>query len=573
MHIKSLTISSRGRIIRHIDFHVGLNLIVDNTPTDKSKETGNNVGKTTVLKLIDFCLGGNGDKIFSDPENPREKYKLVRDYLINNEVQIALVLKDNLLEEASREVCLERNFLSRKDKILRINGENRTEDQFKEILTEILFPGQFGKKPTYRQIISHNIRYSDQSIENTLRTLGDYASDTDYEALHLFLLGCNYEDGQTKSELETQVSIETNFKKRLEKDHTKSAYESALALVDSEINRLNERKKQWNINENYEKELYEINEVKFTIQQTSSKINQLNLRKRLILEAERELISDISNIDVEQLRSIYSQAKKSIEGIEKTFNDLLVFHNRMLDRKIEYIKKDIPRIELKVQSLQETLSALREKESLLVSSLRHSDSFEDFEIITRELNEKYLRKGELENIIQQIDEVDEQIIKHRKKLISIEEKLYSQSFEEKVNKQKEKFNEYFSSISRKLYGEEYALKVDLVEKKNKQKVYKFSSFNTNFSTGKKQGEVTCFDIAYILFADNEGIPCLHFLLNDKKELMHGNQLVQISNLVEEKNIQFVAAILKDKLPEKLKNKKYFIVELSQNDKLFRIENH
>ncbi|WP_407267705.1 hypothetical protein [Tenacibaculum maritimum] len=35
-------------------------------------------------------------------------------------------------------------------------------------------------------------------------------------------------------------------------------------------------------------------------------------------------------------------------------------------------------------------------------------------------------------------------------------------------------------------------------KKNKkgQRVYKFSAFNLNFSSGKKQGEISCFDIAY-----------------------------------------------------------------------------
>ncbi len=54
--------------------------------------------------------------------------------------------------------------------------------------------------------------------------------------------------------------------------------------------------------------------------------------------------------------------------------------------------------------------------------------------------------------------------------------------------------------------------------------------------------------------------------------MHHNQLVNIASLVNAKGIQFVASILKDKLPEELNNEVYFIVKLSQNDKLFRIEN-
>ena len=97
--------------------------------------------------------------------------------------------------------------------------------------------------------------------------------------------------------------------------------------------------------------------------------------------------------------------------------------------------------------------------------------------------------------------------------------------------------------------------------------------NANFSTGKKQGEITCFDIAYTLFADEEQIPCYHFLLNDKKELMHDNQLERIGRLVERRSeqVQFVASILRDKLPAGLNNEEFFVVKLSQTDKLFRIE--
>ena len=91
------------------------------------------------------------------------------------------------------------------------------------------------------------------------------------------------------------------------------------------------------------------------------------------------------------------------------------------------------------------------------------------------------------------------------------------------------------------------------------------------SSGKKQGEILCFDLAYIMFADEEGISCLHFLLNDKKELMHDNQLSKVADFVMKKDIQLVISILKDKLPHDLLNKANVVVELSQVDKLFKIE--
>jgi len=117
MFLKSLIITrGNGAIIRDIQFRAGLNLIIDETPVVSGKETGNNVGKTTVLKLIDFCLGAKAKGIYSDYENKRNEYKLVKDFLVDNKVRVSLVLKDDLLQAESREVLIERNFLPRKDK-------------------------------------------------------------------------------------------------------------------------------------------------------------------------------------------------------------------------------------------------------------------------------------------------------------------------------------------------------------------------------------------------------------------------------------------------------------------------
>ena len=96
MFLKSLIITRDTRIIREINFHNGLNLIVDETPVVNTKETGNNVGKTTVLALIDFCLGGSAKNIYTDPEDKKNEHKLVKTFLIENQVLISLVLKDDL---------------------------------------------------------------------------------------------------------------------------------------------------------------------------------------------------------------------------------------------------------------------------------------------------------------------------------------------------------------------------------------------------------------------------------------------------------------------------------------------
>jgi hypothetical protein len=120
-------------------------------------------------------------------------------------------------------------------------------------------------------------------------------------------------------------------------------------------------------------------------------------------------------------------------------------------------------------------------------------------------------------------------------------------------------------------GELYYLTKEVRTEKKTGRLYEFKSFNANISTGKKQGEILCFDLAYILFARKEHIPCMEFLMNDKKELLHSNQLQQVSDFSRSNTIQLILPILRDKVPASLLTKDNIVLELSQNDKLFRIE--
>jgi len=197
-------------------------------------------------------------------------------------------------------------------------------------------------------------------------------------------------------------------------------------------------------------------------------------------------------------------------------------------------------------------------------------SFENLEKLIVELNEKYRLKGEYENTLRQLNKVDATLAELNARLTEIDNGLFSEDTIQRITEQIIKFNKHFSAVSNALYGEKYGLKVDQKTVKGRR-LYEFSTFNLiNFSSGKKQGEIVCFDIAYTLFADAEGIPCMHFLLNDKKELMYDNQLLLTAQLVNEKRIQFVASILKDKLPDELNREEYVIVRLSQREKLFGV---
>lgn len=572
MFLKLLRIETEDEVLRELHFHKGINLIVDDTPTSTNElKTGNNVGKTTVLKLIDFCFGAKAKNIYTDPENERQDYELVKNFLIDYKVVITLVLKEDLDDDDSDEIVIRRNFLSRNKVLRQVNDKNCTEDEFEEQIRMLLFPDVTEGKPTLRQLLSHNIRYSDESIGHTLKVLNRYTKDVEYETLYLYLFGCKFEGGQKKQELLTKIGQEISFKERLEKKQTKNAYEAALALVEREIQNLNEKKANLNINENYEEDLAHYTQIKYEKNKTAELISNLEIRMNIIVETQRDMEQEMSDIDLQQLRQIYFQAGTQFEKIQHTFEELVTYHNKMVAEKIRFISKELPELNSKITDERKRLDTLCEEEREYATIVAQGDTFAELEKLIEELNEKYRQKGEYESIISQMEDVDTNIKQYREELDEIDQKIFTDDFEDTVKNQINKFNVFFSEVSKKLYGETYAIKYETEINKKQQKMYKFSTFNANMSSGKKQGEILCFDLAYIQFADSEKMPCVHFLLNDKKELVHDNQLVNVMDYVSDKNVQFVASILKDKLPDKLRKEEFYVIELSQDNKLLRIE--
>lgn len=568
MFLKQLMITNLDGLVRMIEFHRGLNLIIDETP-EGTEDTGNNVGKTTLLRLIDFCMGGDAKPIYTTDgvENTD-----VKKFLIDTEAEVELKLVDSLDNPVAREVTIRRNFLMGKKNLCTINGQKVEKQDFNQSLQYALW-GVKTDKPSFRQIISHSFRIDDIRLSQSLRTLNKYTRDVEYEALHLYMFGANIDDTNRKVELSNAIQTERAFKVRLEKTATLSALRSKLSITKAKIDQLNEQKEALNLNPDFEEDLEKLADVKHRMSQLAVSLNNLKLRKSLIEEAADDMKLLKAQANASEIEEIYRQASAYSEKLHHTFAELLHFHNEMLNRRAGFITTELPSLEAEIRECQDQVAEVRRQEKELEKKLNLSVSYEGFNNILLRMSEMHQELGSLQQSITQIEEVEKRISVNEEQLRSIDDDLFSETRKDFVQAQIDKFNLHFASISEKLYGESYAIEGKIVTLKDGKPCYKFLPFATdNFGSGKKQGEITCFDLAYVLFADEENIPCLHFVLNDKKELMHGNQLLLAAQAVEEMgNVQYVSSILCDKLPASLNNERYFILKLSQRNRLFRIE--
>ncbi|WP_276979749.1 DUF2326 domain-containing protein [Flavobacterium filum] len=560
MFLKTLKIENKLGLVREIEFHKGLNLIVD----EDVKITGNNVGKTTVLRLVDFCLGSDGKNIYKDPEFKGQDNTLIENFLKETEVLVTLILVDDL-DFTSENVVIRKNFLQYSKKIQELNGENITNNkEFGQKLKELIFNTSVDK-PTFKQIVSKNIRDEKNKLANIVKVLHPTTTLEEYEALFLFWLGISTDTHNQKELLVKEKTREESFQRRLKKEGELSLIEQQLELVNSKIEELQQIKANFNFNEKFEAQIEELNIIKLNLSKLSTELSRLNMRRELILESKLELENERTNIDVNQIESLYSKASKLIPNLQVSFEDTVKFHNELLDEKIRYIEEELPSLTEKLKTISKEVSSFRKREKELSEYVSASEYSDDYDKILIELNSFFERKGNLEERKKFWLNSNEKLNRINEELETINTEINSK--DSIIQKRITLFNKYFTKISNQLYGEEYLLSTQKSERGYDLIV---TNIEGNPSTGKKKGQIAAFDFAYILFAEEIEMKIIHFIMHDQLENMHDNQLSTILvDLANSINCQFILPIVRDKIPADIDIESYIILRLSENNKLFK----
>lgn len=565
MFLENLKIEKRSEIIRDITFRKGINFIVDETPENQNQQTtGNNVGKTTVLRLVDYCFGADGKNIYQDTEFKKQPNTTVENFLKDNEVIISVTLVDDI-SSPTKKVLIRRNFLPRKKKIQEVDGENIINDKdFEHKLKQVIFNTQV-REPRFRQIISKNIRDEKNKMGNIVRVLNSFASNEVYEALFLFWLGIGTDELAEKQRLSDEKKREEQFQRRLKKEGELSLILQQLSFLNDKIEELEKQKRTFSINENYSSDVDDLNNVKLSLNKASSELSRLEIRESLINESKEELEKEVTKLDVSHVASLYNKAKSLIPEIQTSFEETVRFHNELISEKLEYITKELPELELSIRKLRNEILNLRTKEDELSEKLQKSGVTEDLERIVTDLNKQFERKGNLDEQKRLWESSNEKLKRIDTELDSINQGISSK--DELIQSRIREFNKYFSEMSNRLYGEYY-----LLSSQNNEKGYNLIVTNVegNPSTGKKKGQIAAFDFAYIQFAEALEIEHLHFIMHDQLENIHDNQINTIVQVANSLNAQFIVPILRDKIPDNIDVSQYEVLSLSQTQKLFRI---
>ncbi|MBY0118355.1 DUF2326 domain-containing protein [Paenibacillus xylanexedens] len=556
-------------VIREISFNLkGLSLIVDNT-SDVAEDSGNNVGKTTVIKIIDLCLGAKSTRSLYYDADTKSENQEIKNFLNTNKVEAELILVEMKDGKQVNQLKLTRQLFNNGKR--KINGVDHTQEGLWKELKKELFELE-ESYPTFRQLIPKFVRTNDTTSESMIKYLGNNISNETYDTIYLFLFRIISNDLLSeKNSLASNLKECENKIRLYELDENISSLdilEQRKQLVDSELVDLNQKRKNLDYLELYIDELDNKRELINEINHIENKLQLVEFEIKQIRENSKKLENEKSNIKSDQIEYIYKEAKAYLENMNKTFDELLHFHNKMIQNRIDFIKSQLV---LKVERFSELEARrnelLEQRKNFMVDKLDEG-LLDELNSINNKIEKLVLEKGEINQSIKILESAQSLRKSLNDKIKLITEQMNPLNINEIIRN----FNIYFSDYCEKLYGEKFLFVYNNNWSETKKFPVSLDFFKGNVGTGMKKGIIVAFDLAYIKFAEESGIKSPQFVIHDKLENTHINQLRTIFDLTKEIKGQYIVPILRervDKIDATLIDQ-CKILELSTEDKFFKV---
>lgn len=554
MYLISLKLYQKDElIIRKVNFKKGLNIIVDESK--EVSEAGNNVGKTTLLRIIDICLGGERKKeIWSDKDTDSESIE-VKNYIDSQKVYAILEVAKSFDESAPIHKLKVDLFLNGKRYI---DDESFTVRNYQKKLNKLFFDNE--SKPTFRQLIGKFVRIGSSENSGAILNYLQSTSYSTYSNIYGFLFKfIEHENGEKKLKLEETLKTLLNERKILRKLHNFSDgndLKERIRLLNISMERLQDTINAILKVDNYDSKMSEIVRLKNKVNTINDQIETLNFK----LHKTREILEDESSkeiVDMDVLNELYKDILK-LEIAKKSFDELIDFNLKLKSNRIEYYQ-------IKVNQLQSNLSAKKEERNILLQRNKEflevisEDNFERFNEASKALLIERERNGEWSRVLEIEVDLSDQIVDLEKDLDKINSEKMEVTFLQSFN---EKFTSYASDI----------LKQSLYYVTTESGFpIKIANNTEGLGTGYKKTVAILSDIAYINTAQQLDVPSPYFFIHDVLEMVDKANLRKITKIINESNIQFLFAILEEKIDEyEFVEEKDRVLKLSNQNKLFKV---
>jgi uncharacterized protein YydD (DUF2326 family) len=401
-----IRIYSETNLIDSVSFHNGINIVLGKYSGDKEARGINGIGKSTLIRLIDFTLlSGKAEKRFA-----QKKYDFLRD----DEHSITLEF-----EIKEQKYFIKRGFAETK-KVFFGKRPDTLEDYEKsempKVLESIFFPTEnnevFFEGKRYGTLMEFFVKDDLQSQQRVdpLNFVSYNANARDKAMYNFYLLNLPTKTllkyNEVSSEYERYNNTVKALADKVKADTGKDIQEfrTERLKIEKDISILENSLKEYNFLANHKEIEQKLNQIITEINEQSVIYHNTNQK----LEKLKTSFNDVSVVDLDKIRKLYNETIDTFGNfVKKSLDEVIDFKKQLLSNRNKYLLEEEKKLELSIELSLIKLEKLEKSRSKLFSLLKERGALDRIEsTYERLVNEKTLLERNT-SIVREIDEIEE----------------------------------------------------------------------------------------------------------------------------------------------------------------------
>ena len=538
-----------------VQFKPGFNVVMaDRTKEATKKDSRNGLGKSTLIEIIHFCLGGNKGETLGKKELDNwsftvdldiagKKYAVTR----NTKEQSKIIINGDFSGWP---------FIPDIDE--KIGANILLKNNWTKLLGNLMFGlrsdfGDMKYVPTFRSMISYLIRRNGQSgaFLNPFQQFKNQY-EWDKQVNNSYLLGLGWEFASKWQELKDKEKILDQIKEAAQTGILKNLIgtlgelEALKVRLESQAKQERENLDTFKVHPNYNNIETEANDLTRRIHQL---VNDDISNKRLLEYYEGSLKEEI-DATPESVTKVYAEAGLKLPNlVTKRIDDVLSFHRQVVANRKDFLKAEIERIKAKIAEYEQQKHDLSSKRAELMLILKEHGALVEYTCLQNYHQKTVAEVKDLTNKIENLKMFEKGKSSIRIELELLQQQASTDLTERKI--QKEKAILLFNSNSEALYEAPGALSIDV-----SKTGFKFGvAIERSGSHGISNMKIFCYDLTLAqIWAQQQPSPgfLIHdsILFADVDERQKALAMELAAKEAERLNFQYICTMNSDTIPRR-----------------------
>jgi len=440
--------SNKPDIFEPINFIMGLNVVMAEIrlPENKNKDT-HNLGKTTLGRLLDFCLLSGHDKdffLFKQPD--------FEDFIFFLEIELlsgSFITLKRSVKEASK-ISFKTSSEGQQNFLLLSESQwdhfNIPFERAKKLLDGMLDLDAL-KPWDFRQSLGYFLRLQND-YQDVFKLAGFLGKHIYWKPQLAHILGFNGVVIKQHYEKEQEFKDKKNQAETINKELGGSITDISKITGILQLKKEDTEKKQRLLDafdfrtEDQDKTIQLVNEIDERIALLNIERYSLNQNKKRILSSLREARILFNPDDASKL---FEEAGVFFQGqIKKDFQQLIAFNKAITDERRAYLLEERDEIETELKRINDELDRLGKQRSDILSFLSDTNVFDKYKQVTDEL---VTLKADITSLERQLGYLHRlQELRSEIRILSEEKEHLQSQIEEDVERQNSDSTSLFSLI-------------------------------------------------------------------------------------------------------------------------------